>query len=123
MSTEPLIYLAAPYSHPNPAVTEGRMAAITRHLAELAADGKVAFSPLLMHYCLDSGVELPGDYGFWRNYCLTLLGKSDILRVLKLPGWDDSPGVLDEVEFAKGANIPIEYFDPCPETLLRVPIT
>jgi hypothetical protein len=108
----PIIYLAAPYGHSDPAVIETRMSAVTRHLAELAAEGKVAFSPLLMHFCLNSGIDLPGDYEFWKNFCLTMLRKSDILLVLALPGWEESVGVLDEIEFAKAFNIPIEYSAP-----------
>lgn len=107
-----LIYLAAPYGHPDPSVTEARMGAVTRELAELVAKGHTAFSLLLMHFCLNSGVDLPGDYGFWRNYCLTILAKSDILRVLTLPGWYESPGVSDEINFARENRIPVEFSDP-----------
>lgn len=108
-----LIYVAAPYTHPDPVVVEGRMYALERHLAHLSADRKVAFSPLLMHYCLDRGIELPGDYGFWRNHCLTLLSKSDVLDVLMLPEWNASEGVADEIEFAKANGIPVRF--SCPD--------
>lgn len=104
-----LIYVAAPYSHLDPGVIEVRMENITRYLAELSAYGIIAFSPLLMHYCLNTGVDIPVDYGFWRNHCLTLLSKSDLLNVLMLPGWDTSEGVKDEIDFAKRNNIPIFY--------------
>ncbi len=105
----PLIYLAAPYSDSNPAVTQTRMDAVTYELADLASKGLVAFSPLLMHFCFDRGVELPSDYGFWRNYCLTILEKSDQLIVLQLPGWMESLGIRDEISFAKDIDIPISY--------------
>lgn len=104
-----LIYVAAPYNHPDPGIIEVRMHHITTYLAELSAYGKIAFSPLLMHYCLDKGVDIPGDYEFWRNHCLTLLSKSNLLDVLMLPGWDTSEGVKDEIDFAKLNNIPISY--------------
>jgi hypothetical protein len=115
-----LIYLAAPYSDTDPAIVQTRMDAVTYELADLASNGLVAFSPLLMHFCLDRGVELPSDYKFWRTYCLTMLGKSDQLIVLQLPGWQESPGVQDEISFARDQDIPIFYIDPafshCPNS-------
>jgi hypothetical protein len=108
----PLIYLAAPYGDSNPAVTQTRMDAVTYELADLASKGLVAFSPLLMHFCFDRGVELPSDYRFWQNYCLTILEKSDQLIVLQLPGWLESLGVRDEISFARDKGIPIFYHDP-----------
>jgi hypothetical protein len=88
------------------------MDAVTYELADLASKGLVAFSPLLMHFCLDQGVKLPPDYKFWRTYCLTMLGKSDHLIVLKLPGWQESPGVQDEITFARDRGILISYINP-----------
>jgi hypothetical protein len=104
-----LIYVACPYSDSDIQVVKTRIDSVTKYLAVLAARRQIAFSPLLMHYCLDSGVELPKDYEFWCNHSLTLLGKSDIMHVLTLPGWDLSIGVLDEIEFAEKNGIPIEY--------------
>ena len=108
----PLIHLAAPYGDSNPAVTQTRMDAVTYELADLASKGLVAFSPLLMHFCFDRGVELPSGYGFWQNYCLTILEKSDQLIVLQLPGWQGSPGVQDEISFARDRKIPIFFHNP-----------
>jgi hypothetical protein len=108
----PLIYLAAPYGDSNPAVTQTRMDAVTYELADLTSKGLVAFSPLLMHFCFDCGVELPSGYGFWRNYCLTILEKSDQLIVLQLPGWVGSSGVQSEISSTKDIDIPISYQTP-----------
>jgi hypothetical protein len=85
------------------------MVIVTKYLAKLSAERKIAFSPLLMHYCLDSGIDLPNDYGFWCNHSLTLLSKSNVMHVLTLTGWDSSIGVMDEIEFAKKTSIPIEF--------------
>lgn len=105
-----LIYLAAPYNDPDPEVVQGRMTIVTYELARLASEGSVAFSPLLMHYCLNAGIELPSDYKFWKNYCLTMLRKSDKLYVLTLPGWENSPGVQSEIRAASEWGIPLSYF-------------
>jgi len=106
-----LIYVSSPYTHSDSSVVENRMKCVTKYLAQLSAERKIAFSPLFMHYCFDCGVELPKDYDFWRNHCLTLLSKSDVMHVLLLPGWDDSIGVKDEMDFALAHNIPFELIN------------
>jgi hypothetical protein len=112
MVTPPLIYVAAPYNDPDPTVVQRRMDTVTYELAVLALKGSVAFSPLLMHFCLNTGIELPSDYKFWENFCLTMLSKSDVLVVLTLPGWAESSGVQSEISFAKGRDIPIFHQPP-----------
>jgi hypothetical protein len=107
-----LIYVACPYGHPDKEIVEHRMSVVTEYLAKLSYEGKIAFSPLLMHYCLDKKFALPKDYEFWRLHSLTLLSKSDILHVLGLPGWNQSVGVLNEIEFAKKNSLPIDYINP-----------
>lgn len=104
-----LIYVAAPYSSPEARTVEKRMGSLTRYLAYLSSKGQIAFSPLLMHFCLGGEIELPGDYGFWRNHCLTLLSKSDILHVLMLKDWKESAGVQDEIDFATQNRTPVKY--------------
>lgn len=106
-----LIYVSSPYTHSDSSVVENRMKCVTEYLAQLSAERKIAFSPLLMHYCFDCGVELPKDYDFWRNHCLTLLSKSDVMHVLLLPGWEDSNGVKDEMDFTLAHNIPFEFIN------------
>jgi hypothetical protein len=112
MVTPPLIYVAAPYNDPDPVIVQRRMETVTYELAVLASKGSVAFSPLLMHFCLNTGIELPSDYNFWENFCLTMLSKSDALVVLTLPGWVGSSGVQSEISFAKDIDIPISYQTP-----------
>lgn len=106
-----IIFVSSPYTSDDPLVVELRMQALTRYLATLASENKVAFSPLLMHFCLDSGVDLPSDFDFWANFCLNLLYKCDVVHVLKLAGWDKSKGVLTEIAFAEENDIPVVYVD------------
>jgi hypothetical protein len=110
--TSKLIFVSCPYSDVDSTVTEGRMRVLTKYLAQQSAERRVAFSPLLMHYCLNSDIELPSDYEFWKNICLTLLYKSDVVHVLTLPGWEVSSGVSDEIEAATKSCLPIHYINP-----------
>lgn len=102
-----MIYLAAPYGHEDSRVVEIRMASVTKQLAVYAKEGKVATSPLLMHFCLNSGIDLPGDFDFWKDYCFGILEKSDEVHVLCLEGWNTSVGVIAEVYKALELGIPV----------------
>jgi len=46
----PLIYLASPFSHPDPAVREQRFEAACRAAADLIRQGKSIFSPIAHSY-------------------------------------------------------------------------
>jgi hypothetical protein len=107
-----VIYLAAPYTDKDPEVVEQRILAVTERLAELNSKGYKTHSPLLMHFCLNRGYELPGDYEFWKDFCTHFLKNSSELQVLCLPGWEESAGVLDEISYAIRNNIPVVFVKP-----------
>ena len=48
-----IIYLAAPYSHPDPGVRERRFRAINRAAAALIAEGRIVFSPISMSHPIE----------------------------------------------------------------------
>jgi hypothetical protein len=106
-----MIYLAAPYNGEDPRVVENRMRFVNKHLASLNMEGKMAFSPLMLHYCLQEN-ELPSSYLFWRDYCRAFIKMCKDLHVLTLSGWDVSEGVLDEINFATELGIPVTYIEP-----------
>jgi hypothetical protein len=106
-----MIYLAAPYNDVDPEVVEGRMKIVNKQLASLNMAGKMAFSPLMLHYCLKEN-ELPSSYLFWRNYCRAFIEMCKEVHVLTLPGWNLSEGVRDEIEFATELGIPVIYIKP-----------
>jgi hypothetical protein len=61
-----MIYLACPYTHPNPAVREQRFEAACVATASLMRSGKTVFSPIvhshpLVHY------GLPIEWEFWQS--------------------------------------------------------
>lgn len=117
MST-PLIYLAAPYSDPDPTVVAARMKQFYDAHAHLLARGLVLVSPLLNHAVIGRP-DVGGDWTFWQRYSETLLARCDALWVVMIDGWDRSAGVTGEIEFAERRKMPIRYLDPLP--LLEVP--
>ena len=71
----------------------------------------MVISPIAYGHNLLKYHDMPSDWVFWKNFCLSFLECSEEMIVYKLEGWDKSTGVLDEIEIAKSMNIPIIYLD------------
>ena len=106
-----LVYIASPYSHPDEYVREENFKRVSRYAALLVSEGHIAVSPITYGHTLLVFHDMPSDYAFWQKFCLTLLAKCDKLIVYKLPGWEKSKGVADEIEFAHENSIIIEYVE------------
>ena len=100
MGVVSLVYLAAPYSHPDPMVVEERMITYCRVDSKLLTAGMMTISPLMKHYVLEHG-DLLGDWGYWQNYAKLLLLKCDVICIICMDGWKESEGVQAEIEIAK----------------------
>lgn len=106
-----VIYLASPYSHPDDIVRENNYRLVSKIAADMIAEGNVVISPIAYGHPLLNFTEMPSDWKFWSDFCLSMLAKCDEIRVCKMPGWDKSRGVAEEIEYAKEHNIPISYFE------------
>jgi len=94
-----MIYLASPYSHPDPKVCEARFTAACRATAELIRAGKPVFTPVVQgHALMPYGV--PSDWSFWEPIARHFLSRSDELVVLQIDGWRESEGVQAEMALA-----------------------
>lgn len=107
-----LIYLACPYSDPDPAVMVARFDAVNRVGARLMAEGKYIFSPISHTHPLAVVGSLPRGWDYWEGYDKCMISRCSKLIVLKLDGWVKSTGVNAEVKIAKEMGIPVEYLDP-----------
>ena len=105
-----MIYLAAPYSHPEPMIVQERMENIYRVLGEFIKNGQHVITPLSMHEVAIRH-DLDGTYDYWSDYCLDILGRCDSMVVLCMDGWRESRGVTDEIQFCENNDIPISYLD------------
>ncbi len=110
-----LIYVAAPYSHPDPSVVEERMAAFTQLMVRLIEQGDYPVSPLMNHLLAEKiPARFPLTWEYWEGYSRELLSRCDRLIVIGIAGWEDSTGVTAEIALAKELNIPIELIQlPC----------
>lgn len=106
-----MIYLASPYSHPDPAVREARFNAACRQAAEMFRCGIPVFSPIAYSHAI-AAHDLPLEWDFWERFDRTFLETCDEVWVLTLDGWNESLGVKKEMEIAGELKIPIMYIEP-----------
>lgn len=110
---QPMIYLASPYSHPDPEVRHRRFVAACRAAARLMAEGKPVFSPIAhSHPIAEHGGLCPTDCEMWLRLDLPFLAACSELCVLTLNGWTDSRGVAAEIIAARDRGIPITFVAP-----------
>lgn len=105
-----MIYLAAPYTDPDPDVVTQRMAHFCVVDAHLCKQGLITVSPLSKHW-LKYHTNIPLTWEFWKTYSEKLLEKCDAMYVIMLPGWKESEGVQGEISLAKKMSLEIKYLD------------
>ena len=111
MNPGKLIYIASPYSHPDDNVREENFRIVSKLVAKLTSEGKFPISPITYGHTLLGFHEMPSDWQFWQDFCLTFLQHCEELWVYQMPGWDKSRGVAEEIEFAKKHQIKIKYIE------------
>ena len=109
MTTNPLIYLASPYSDPDPAVCERRYQDALQAVSALHARGRLAFSPIVYGHILATSCGGPTDWEAWAALNLEMLARCDLLWVLMIPDWERSKGVQAEIREAERLGIPVRY--------------
>lgn len=103
-----MIYVASPYTHPDPKIQQLRFEQVCQATAYLLCQGKLAFSPIVHGHPL-TRYKLPGDWGFWQAFGETLLGLSSEMMILTLDGWKESIGVQAEIKIAERLGKQISY--------------
>ena len=103
-----MIYLASPYSDPDPAIQEQRFQYACAAAAELMRRGMLVFSPIAHTHPI-AQYGLPKDWEFWKKYDEAFLEVCTKIIVLTIPGWSKSVGVQAEIEICKRAGKPVEY--------------
>ena len=106
-----MIYLASPYSHPDPSVREFRFREACRAAAKLMRLGKAVFSPIAHGHCICTH-GLPTDWRFWEPFDRVQLERCDEVVVLMLDGWRESVGVQAEIRIAGQLGKPVRYLEP-----------
>lgn len=107
-----LYYLASPFTNADPRIQESNRIWVSRKAGELIEKGIYVISPIAHNLAVIKETGAMGTgWDKWREHDLAILRKCDKVLVLKLPGWEQSVGVTDEVKIAKELNIPVEYIE------------
>ena len=108
------IYLACPYSDPDPEVRERRFRAVNAKAGELMAKGFLVFSPISHTHPIAVQCELPKGWEFWAAYDRTFIEWCEEVHVLMLDGWQKSVGVKAEIRIAMELklNKPVFFIEP-----------
>ncbi len=103
------IYLASPYTDPDPDVMQHRFEAAERVTAQMLKDGEAVYSPIVHCHELARRYDLPKDFDFWEKYNFRMLAVSCEVAVLRLDGWAESKGVGHEISIATRIGIPVTF--------------
>lgn len=107
-----LVFISSPYSNPDENIKEENYKKVAKYATFLCKSGITAISPIVYgHELLKNDKSMSSDWSFWKDFCLSLMKKSDEIHVYKIDGWEKSVGVTEEIEFAKKQNINIVYVD------------
>lgn len=107
------IYLASPYSDPDPAVRQERYEAVCAHTIYLLTIKKViVFSPIVYTHEIVKKFDMPFEAKDWKHYNESMLRCASSLEILLLRGWPYSKGIKAECAFAEEAKIAVSYEAP-----------
>ena len=106
-----MIYLASPYSHPDPAIRQWRFEAACQAAGRMMREGLFVFAPVVHSHPL-TRYGLPTDWEFWQRYDRAHLERCNAFVVLALDGWRESKGVQAELRIAGDLGMPLQLIDP-----------
>lgn len=101
-----MIYVASPYSHPNPAVRRARYMAVAKHTAWWLRQGYPVFSPVVYGHHIAQEFSIPYIFDAWAPLLKSALSSARVLAVLQIDGWDQSVGVRNERRLAEEFVVP-----------------
>lgn len=103
MSKQLYIYIAGPYSSPDPEVNTLRVIEYADLIIEGGKKDNTEFVPFVPHLCHWWEMKgQPKPYLEWLNYTINWLKKCDFMFVIQ-----ESPGVLEEMKVAEELGIPV----------------
>ena|SRR3990172_6784710 len=106
-----IIYLASPYSDPDPAIIAVRFHAVCQAAARLMSEGHLIFSPIAHTHPIAMAGTLPTGWDFWERYDNAMLNVCSELWILPLDGWENSRGVAAEIEYMHQLGKPVKILN------------
>lgn len=105
-------YLASPYSSDNPGEQVYRYYEAMKCLHWLLKQHIYTYSPIVHCHPMAEKFKLPSNSIFWRKYNRQMIDSSIGILVLKISGWNESVGVIDEIDYALDREREIDYISP-----------
>lgn len=106
-----MIYLASPYSSPDPDLQEARYEIARRIVAGLLHQGKFVFSPIVYGHEMAKEHNLPTDAEWWKAFNEDFMRQCTHIYVLRIPKWNTSLGVQHEMDYADRIGIPVAFIN------------
>jgi len=94
-----MIYLATPYSHPDPIVQEIRAMIADHACAVLQSCGYDVYSPISHWHTIAKKHALRGDAEYWKQNNRHHMEHSERMFVVGIPGWTTSYGLGYEFDY------------------------
>jgi len=116
-----LIYLANAYSATGELhnTDKGRLISMQRRCLEAYAAGQLRkrygvaiIAPIALSAAMADICDFSTGFDEWAEDDLLLISKCDEVWVLMSDGWDESYGVMAEIEYAIKRHTPIMFVDP-----------
>ena len=110
-----VVYLACPYTDPNPAVRKARFDAATAVAADLIRAGRIVYSPITMTHPIDmvlAGASNTLGSDYWVAFDEAFMEMCSEMVVVRLNGWERSNGIKREIDYFTDRKKPIRYVDP-----------
>ena len=95
-----MIYLASPYSDPDPHTRVQRYYSVMECVKNLVKQNIIVFSPILHNHELASKCNLPKDAKYWQTHNENFMSIAEEIFVLASNGWKTSLGVQVEIKWA-----------------------
>lgn len=107
-----MIYLASPYSHPEPRIKEARFRAVSMAAAQLFKRGHLVFCPIAMSHPLAVYGNMDGSWETWAEFDRAMIPLCGTFAIYGLHGWSESVGVEAEHEIATEHGLNLEVIHP-----------
>ena len=83
-----MIYLATPYSHPDPEVMKARFRQACRIAGELMLAGKVVYCPIAHTHAIAEETGIDRTWEFWERFDRPFIEVCTEVCVAKMDGWE-----------------------------------
>ncbi len=105
-------YVGMPYSAESKATEQRRVNLARLYVSRLMKDHRIhALCTVIHSHEMALENDMPTDIAYWREFNMSILRRSDGLIILPLDRWENSTGLAEEIEIARGSGLPILRYD------------